>query len=293
MFKIEIITDKTAQKLKDFLASANGDITLEFNSIGGSVEAGTIIFNLIKDYTKGKIKALINTRAYSISSYIILACDEIEIRNNSIFMMHNPSISTDGTAEALRKSAEMLDTFAKISISMYVEKTNKTEDEIKEAMTKETWLIGKDIVDFGFPATLVDTDIEAPKLDKVKQCYNDECKIKQKGKDKMTEEEKKKIMQMGAESERERLNNFDLIHPEDQKNFADIIAKCKADGNCTVIDALKEIKPLRKTEAEEEKQEEQDVTAEIVKQIATGTPPKELTEAEKEAQRQLKMLEEV
>ena len=114
-------------------------IDLHVNSPGGDVFDGLTIYNLIKQHP-ANVTTYIDGLAASIASVIALAGDKIIMAENALFMVHNPYGHTMGSADEMRKMADVLDK-VKDSIALaYTNKTGKTEDEINELMNSETWV---------------------------------------------------------------------------------------------------------------------------------------------------------
>lgn len=123
-------------------------IALRINSPGGSVFDGNTIYNALIEHP-AKITTYVDGLAASIATIIALAGDRIVMAPNGMMMIHNPSGGAFGTAEEMRKQADMLDKLRDNMISQYVAKTGKTTDEISAAVDYETWLNAEEAVEFG------------------------------------------------------------------------------------------------------------------------------------------------
>lgn len=137
---------------KDFAASLKElpkakPITLRINSPGGSVIDGFAVYNLLKE--RGAVSVKIDGLAASMASVVALAGDSVEIAENAMMMIHDPSIDTCGTSEELRATADILDKMKPGLVSAYVGKTGKSEQEVSAAMAKVTWFTAKEAVAFG------------------------------------------------------------------------------------------------------------------------------------------------
>ena len=102
----EVGVDFTSTDVKTQLAHMDQSEPLDvrIDSPGGSVFQGFSIHESLKNYA-GPVKAIIESAAFSISSYIPLAADEVEIAPNVYLMIHNPSMGDDGDDEAHEKTA--------------------------------------------------------------------------------------------------------------------------------------------------------------------------------------------
>ncbi len=150
--------DISASTVREQLNSMTGDVTIKIDSPGGSVFEGISIFNAIKEYDKGTVTIVIESMAASIASYIALAGDVIKAHDNSTFMIHNAWTYTFGDGNELRKTADILDGLSSLIAKKYISKTGKTKEIIKEAMDKESYYFGNEILDFGFCDEIISTE---------------------------------------------------------------------------------------------------------------------------------------
>ena len=110
---------------------------------------GTAISNAIKQH-KSKTVTYIDGLAASIGSIIALASDEVRMAKNAFFMLHEPWSIVIGNSETMREEAELLDKVGGVIAQTYIDKTGKDEKEIKELMSKETWLTAEEAKEMGF-----------------------------------------------------------------------------------------------------------------------------------------------
>ena len=156
----EIGWTTTARDVKWELSRANGDITVEVSSPGGSVFQGIEIFNALKKYDKGEVTVVITSLAASIASYIALAGDVIKANDNAVYMIHNASVFAWGDHNELRKKADIVAGLSKIISKKYASATGKEESEISKMMDDETFFYGEEMVEAGFVHELVETEDE-------------------------------------------------------------------------------------------------------------------------------------
>ena len=147
---------------KDFNAIDSKTIHLRVNSPGGSVFDGTTIFNVIKQH-KSKVIAHIDGLAASIASIIVLAADEVQMADNAFFMIHDPWGFVGGTAEDMRKEADLLDKVTGTIAKTYIDKTGKEESEILELMAAETWFTADEALEAGFIDSIYSPNEETAK----------------------------------------------------------------------------------------------------------------------------------
>ena len=138
---------------KEFIAELNAikspKIDMHINSPGGEVFDGAAIYNAIKRHPSS-VASYIDGIAASIASVIALAGDKVVMAGNALYMMHNPSGLTIGTAEDMRKTADILDKVCGTMVGAYMAKSGKSESEIKALLDAETWLDAEEAKAAGF-----------------------------------------------------------------------------------------------------------------------------------------------
>lgn len=130
------------------------EIDVLINSYGGEVAEGWAIYNALKRH-KAKVHTYVDGFACSIASVIFMAGDIRTMSETSLLMIHQPSIRLNGTAEKLRKEAEVLDTIGELSAAAYKKHVNITDEELKSMLDNETWIVPAKAVTMGFA-----TDVE-------------------------------------------------------------------------------------------------------------------------------------
>jgi ATP-dependent Clp protease, protease subunit len=143
--------------VKEFNAIDSDTIHLRVNSPGGSVFDGTTIFNAIKQH-KSKVTAHVDGLAASIASVIVLAADEVLMAENAFYMIHEPWSIMAGSADELRKEAELLEKVRGTIAKTYMDKTGKEEEEILALMAEETWMTAEEALEFGFIDSIYSPD---------------------------------------------------------------------------------------------------------------------------------------
>lgn len=149
--------------IREHLNEANGKpLEIHINSGGGEVFEGFAIYNNIKDYV-GRKTVIIDGIAASIASVIALAGDEVKMNKASMFMIHNASSGCYGTAEDMRKVADALETINTVIRSIYLRKTNLSEEKLIELMNAETYLSAQEAMEYGFCDAIVEEDLDNEK----------------------------------------------------------------------------------------------------------------------------------
>lgn len=137
--------------------AAGDDITLYFNSDGGALVAGTEIYSILREY-KGNVTAHIQSRAASSATVAMMACDRIVAEAVALVLIHNPSTYASGDANALRMTADELDSVKNAIMNAYTGRMNKSREEISALMDKDCWLDAHAAKEEG----LIDEIIESP-----------------------------------------------------------------------------------------------------------------------------------
>ncbi len=139
----------SAQSIVDQIRDTEAsDINVRINCRGGMVFEGIAIYNALRLH-KASIHISIEGLAASIASVIAMAGDTVTIAENAMMMIHNPYGWAQGDAEAMRKTAEVMDKIADSIAVSYTARTGKTIDDMKALMEAETWFTAKEALDIG------------------------------------------------------------------------------------------------------------------------------------------------
>lgn len=147
------ISSKSLKEAIDELEDVS-KINVYINSYGGEVAEGLAIYNALIRH-KAKVVTYCDGFAASIASVIFMAGDERIMNSSSLLMIHNAWVYAMGNAEELRKQAEDLDKITQASVTAYKEHSSLSEEEIKELMDNETWILPEEAFEYGF-ATGID-----------------------------------------------------------------------------------------------------------------------------------------
>lgn len=141
------VSDKTAFEFAQELESCTGDVTLHINSMGGSIFAAVAIGNCIKSSGK-KVICRIDGICASAATIISSSCSEVIMANNALMMIHEPFVNLFDLykAEDLQKIVESLDKIQKSIVTIYAEKTGKSELELINLMKEESWFSAEEAV---------------------------------------------------------------------------------------------------------------------------------------------------
>lgn len=203
------------------------EIDIRIHSPGGSVAAGTAIYNALKNH-KAKKNVYIEGECCSIATVIAMAGDEIVMSPVATFMIHDPLVSfIQGGAEDLRNKADTLDTIKKGIISAYKTKSKLSEEEISNLMKKTTYFSAQEALDKGFITKIEEVQVvngfkpsysfqnipegyfniknnkEENNMPDIKNITKEELKIQNRA---LFDE----ILNEGATQERERIKGFEI-----------------------------------------------------------------------------------
>lgn len=138
------------QSIYDALTEANGeDITLEINSPGGYIDAGSEIYTELMEYP-GTVNAKIVGYACSAASWIALAADHVAMSPTAQMMIHRASGGAIGNSSDMKSEYNALDQMDKSFVDLYAKRTGKSLEEIYQMMVDTTWMNAKTAVENGF-----------------------------------------------------------------------------------------------------------------------------------------------
>lgn len=135
--------------VEESLSDAKDNVTVEINSGGGSVFAGSEIYTMLKSFDK-KVTVKITGVAASAASVIAMAGDVVKMSPTAQLMIHNATTSTNGDFRDMQHTADFLQKINKSIANAYQAKTGKTEKELFGLMNKESWFTAKEAKKHGF-----------------------------------------------------------------------------------------------------------------------------------------------
>lgn len=119
------------------------------NSEGGNVFVGYDIYNYLKSL-KVPIRTIGQGVVASISTVIFMAGEVREVMPNTLFMIHLPFGTTQGTAEELEAFAKKVKKWESDLVDFYVKALNVQKEAILPLMKAETFLNMEQLMDLGF-----------------------------------------------------------------------------------------------------------------------------------------------
>lgn len=149
----------TPQAFADDLAKCRkkNNIIVRLNSCGGDLFTGIAIHNSLKGLS-GKKTVIVEGIAASAASVIMCAGDDVQVYPGSIVMVHGVSSFMYDMVNLsdLKKMVKAMDTMENAVASIYSKKTGKETGELRNLITRETWMTGQEAIDSGFANSMID-----------------------------------------------------------------------------------------------------------------------------------------
>lgn len=132
-------------------------LDISINSFGGAVYTGLSIYSLLKAH-KGPITFRIDGAAMSAATIITsVPGAKVVMPRGAMMMIHKVSSVAIGTTDDMRKAVDDMEKLEENLINIYVEKTGRTVDEIKEKVNAETFFTAEEAVEFGLADEIDET----------------------------------------------------------------------------------------------------------------------------------------
>lgn len=152
----------TPQAFADDLAKCKkkNHVVVRLNSCGGDLFTGIAIHNSLKGLN-GKKTVIVEGIAASAASVIMCAGDDVQVYPGSIVMIHGVSafIRDMVNLSDAKKMVKAMDTMENSVAAIYAGKTSKAPGELRNLMTRETWMTGQEAIDAGFANSLIEGDM--------------------------------------------------------------------------------------------------------------------------------------
>ena len=143
------------------------ELTIHMNSVGGDAYASISIHNRIRELANSgmSVTCIVDGVAMSGGSLIMCAADTVQVNPSSIIMIHNcwTYVWSSADSGALRKLADSLDVINESQAEIYVRKTGKSMDDVRELMAETSYFTGRKAVEHGFADELLE-DAEDPDI---------------------------------------------------------------------------------------------------------------------------------
>lgn len=135
------------------------ELLLEVNSIGGSVFDGNEIYALLES-CRNPTRAVIQSLAASAASYMIMACDRIDIHLPAQLMIHRASTVAWGNAEDLQQAQQMLGVTDNAILDTYCRRCGDriSREDLASMMANETYIGAADALQYGLVDSIIGAD---------------------------------------------------------------------------------------------------------------------------------------
>lgn len=137
-----------------FAADLNGlrgasTIHLRFNSPGGDVFDGRAICAALDSHPARKV-GHVDGWAASAASFILMHCDEVEVTEGAMIMIHNGWTFAAGDNRVMSETAVLLQKIDAAIQDDYLRRVNVDRDQVVAWMNAETWFSAAEAVEHGF-----------------------------------------------------------------------------------------------------------------------------------------------
>lgn len=212
----DLIESKTSaeyiRKAIEKAETING-IEVYINSIGGYVDEGVSIYNLLKRQSV-PVTAYIDGMACSIASVVAMAADKIVMPSNTTMMIHHAIGGCYGNAKEHREFATQLDKISEASTNSYLVHAGDklTRETLEPLLNAETFLTAQEAFDIG----LCDEILDPVDLTDSKEIVDD-AQQKRNPKAKQAAAELAKML--GAKPDQQTPPEPKLKNPEEKDSF--------------------------------------------------------------------------
>ncbi|MDN6806965.1 MAG: Clp protease ClpP [Lacticaseibacillus paracasei] len=150
------------KSVSDVINKANGDdLSVEINSGGGIVDAGSEIYTMLRAY-KGPVNVNVVGVAYSAASLIAMAGDVVAVSPAGMMMIHNVSSGQMGDYHDMQNAADSLKKSNIAIANAYMAKTGLSQTEILDLMDSTYWLDPQTAIEKGFADKMMFDNAEKP-----------------------------------------------------------------------------------------------------------------------------------
>lgn len=155
----------TKQQIRNFLNEIDSNvktILVRIASLGGSVDHGLMIYDALKQHS-ASIEVEVYGMTASAATVISQAADpgKLKMSKNAMFLIHEAWLMAIANKTEMKNTIETLEIIDEILANIYVERSGKDLNEIKELMAADNgngkWLNAETAKDYG----LIDEIIQA------------------------------------------------------------------------------------------------------------------------------------
>lgn len=147
----------TAQTFHNAIQALSGKIVVRINSPGGNVFDAIAIHSMLSRLPD--VETITDGLAASAASVIFAAGKARKMAKAAFVMIHNPWSYTQGSADDMRKEADILEGITNALVKLYKGSSSKSEEELREMMDEETWMDGDAALAAGFATEVFDAPV--------------------------------------------------------------------------------------------------------------------------------------
>lgn len=246
----------TMQDVSNQLKDIKTNFIINISSLGGSVNHGLAIHDMIKMHNSQSTAKIIGMTA-SAGTIVALGAKKVQMSENAMFLIHKSQVGVNGNSDDLREVADDLDTVDELIANIYVRKTGREQSFILDLMKEERWISASEALELG----LIDEIINGDKINnKIYNSINNSHLPKIENMDKNYFEKIMDKLAMLGNADETLKNKITELEAENAK-IADFEAKI------TVIEAEKIELQNKVTELEAEKETISNKVVELTNQI--------------------------
>jgi ATP-dependent protease ClpP protease subunit len=140
----------TVDLVKSFLnANKQNDVQFDISSLGGDLATALTIHDLIQQHPKTTTANIVGLTA-SAGTVIAIACDNVKMSDNALFLIHNGWKTVEGNVYDMQKAVTDLAKTDAVMTKIYREKTGLPDSQIISLMKASDWLSSTEALDYGF-----------------------------------------------------------------------------------------------------------------------------------------------
>lgn len=125
------------------------DVRIVLNSYGGSCNAATQMYDILRSYP-GRVDVVISGTAASAATVFVQAAHSLKMTPGSLFMIHDPLTVTYGNVQDHKDTIDLLKTVKESIINMYETRCKLPRDKIASLMSSTKWMDANEAKELGF-----------------------------------------------------------------------------------------------------------------------------------------------
>jgi len=139
------------------------NIIIKLHTYGGSVFDGNLMCNALQS-CKSNVELHIVGIAASMGAILSLYSRRVLIAENGFLMLHAPSGYTNGTASEHHSSMQLLKSIEENFIKKLIEKTSKTEREVRKWLIGDNWFNAQQALRAGLVTEIISSEVKTKKI---------------------------------------------------------------------------------------------------------------------------------